>query len=545
MFILHFVAGLLAPRRIFAAVLGLMLAFPLSAALAGDSRLRTPDAASSTSFNVLDQQSTVTLIAYTLDTANLRSDPDRNAAVISKIPHSTQVTALGRDSSTTWIYVDYQGVWGWIHYSLLQVQGNVYSLPVVDANSGPQPTPTAGAANPGGPVTVTTQSAMRIRACASTSCASLARVSGGVTLTPTARSADGKWVFVQYTSVRGYMAAWLMQVNGDISTLPVTSQPGSAGPASSPAPGPSGGFALGGQTHTLYHPNEMRYAGMSWVKFQHKWLPGQHPSEVTWRIQQAHSNGLKVLLSITGPEYPSSIDFGGYVSFVKEVAAAGADAIEIWNEMNLNREWPTGQISPSSYTNDMLKPAYQAIKSVNPNTVVISGALAPTGFDDNVTAWSDDRYLRGMRDAGAGNSMDCLGIHYNAGATSPDATTGHPADPGPHHYSWYFKPTLDLYSGVFSNEKLCFTELGYVTGEGYGPLPSNFWWGGDNTVGEQAQWLARALEIARASGKVRLFIVYNVDFTDWSSDPQAGYAIIRPGGGCPACDALHNKMTGN
>ena len=34
-------------------------------------------------------------------------------------------------------------------------------------------------------------------------------------------------------------------------------------------------------------------------------------------------------------------------------------------------------------------------------------------------------------------------------------------------------------------------------------------------------------------------IVFNVDFTVYGDDPQAGFAIIRPGGACPACDSLH------
>jgi hypothetical protein len=37
-------------------------------------------------------------------------------------------------------------------------------------------------------------------------------------------------------------------------------------------------------------------------------------------------------------------------------------------------------------------------------------------------------------------------------------------------------------------------------------------------------------------------IVWNVDFTTFGSDPAAGYAIVRPGGGCPACSALAGAM---
>jgi hypothetical protein len=224
------------------------------------------------------------------------------------------------------------------------------------------------------------------------------------------------------------------------------------------------------------------------------------------------------------------------------VAGYGPDGIEIWNEMNLDREWPPGQISPSSYVSNMLAPAYQAIKSVNPNILVISGALAPTGAHNGYTVWSDDFYIAQMRDAGAANYMDCVGIHHNAGATSPDFNFGHPADPGPHHYSWYYGLTYNLYAGTFPTKKLCFTELGYLSPEGYPPLSPNFWWGQNTTVAMHAAWLARAVQLSRQSGRVRLVIVFNVDFTHYGDDPQAGYAIIRPDTSCPACATLAGVM---
>jgi hypothetical protein len=47
--------------------------------------------------------------------------------------------------------------------------------------------------------------------------------------------------------------------------------------------------------------------------------------------------------------------------------------------------------------------------------------------------------------------------------------------------------------------------------------------------------------MASQSAKIRLMIVWNVDFSGGEGgDPQAAYAIIRPGGVCPACDALQN-----
>jgi uncharacterized protein YgiM (DUF1202 family) len=530
--------------RIVVIALLLALVLPLTATAANGLAPANYAPPQATSFKVI-----------TTDNAKLRTGPGSTYAVIMTLPFSTELLATGRDATGTWIFVTYNNTQqGWVHYSLLQFTGQATDLPVVDTIVGgggggapaPTPVPPGGATPPppSGPVTITTKTTMNIRQTPSTSGLLLGKVPLNTTLSPTGRSADSQWAFIQYNGIKGWIAAWLATVNGDINSLPVTTETGCCAPPNpgTPPPSPAGGFELGGQTHTLDNPARMRDAVMTWVKFQHKWSPGQNPADLAGRINSAHANGLKVLISIPGPLYPSSIDFNGYVQFVGGVAGLGADAIEIWNEMNLDREWPAGQISPATYVNSMLAPSYQAIKAANPGTMVISGALAPTGVDNGVTVWSDQRYLAGMAGAGAARYMDCLGVHYNAGATSPDANSGHPADAGDHHYSWYFQGTFNVYSGAFPSSKLCFTEIGYVSGEGYGTLPGGFWWGNGNTVGEQAEWLARAVTKSRQSGKVRLFVVFNVDFTYWGDDPQAGYAIIRPGGGCPACDSLRAAM---
>jgi hypothetical protein len=98
---------------------------------------------------------------------------------------------------------------------------------------------------------------------------------------------------------------------------------------------------------------------------------------------------------------------------------------------------------------------------------------------------------------------------------------------------------LDTYWNIIGGQKpICFTELGYLTPEGYGPLPGFFAWAQNVTVGQQASWLAEAAALSSQSGRVRLLIIWNIDFTVYGSDPQAGYAIIRADGSCPACNAL-------
>ncbi len=350
----------------------------------------------------------------------------------------------------------------------------------------------------------------------------------------------------------GWVFAQLLTVNGDPATLdvvevdppPVAAGGGAPAPAPAPAIAPAGGgsFELGGQTHSLAHPAQMNYSGMTWVKFQHKWGSGDTPEAVRGRIDSAHANGFKVLLSIPGANtYPGSIEFNAYVEFLRGVAALGPDAIEVWNEMNIDFEWPAGQIDPASYVNNMLAPAYNAIKSANSRVMVISGAPAPTGFDNGTNAWADDRYMAGMAAAGGANYMDCIGVHYNAGATSPTVSSGHPANSS--HYSWYFQPTMNMYYNAFGGARpVCFTELGFLSGEDFGGVPARFSWAGNTTVAQHAQWLAEAVSLAANSGKARMLIVFNVDFTYYADDPQAGYAMIRPSGSCPSCDLLANVM---
>ena len=66
------------------------------------------------------------------------------------------------------------------------------------------------------------------------------------------------------------------------------------------------------------------------------------------------------------------------------------------------------------------------------------------------------------------------------------------------------------------------------------------WIAADTTVdgSSGATWLAQAAALASQSGQVRLLIVWNIDFTQYDADPQAGYAIVRPDGSCPACNTL-------
>jgi LysM repeat protein len=325
---------------------------------------------------------------------------------------------------------------------------------------------------------------------------------------------------------------------GGTSPTPTPTATATAPPGTATPPPSGGSWELGGQVSNFSAPDRMKFAGMLWVKRQVIWAPGATATDAL--IVDAHNKGFKILLSVLGK--PSDIaggaNYDNFAAYVGELARLGADAIEVWNEMNIDREWPAGQINPAAYT-DMLRRAYQQIKAKNPNTLVISGAPAPTGAEgafglDHV--WNDDRYIAGMAAAGAANYMDCVGVHYNEGIVSPTLSSGDPRD---NYYTRYYSGMVNKYWSAFGGARtLCLTEIGYLSPEGYGPLPGPFAWAANTSAAEHAQWLGEAANLSKNSGRVRLMIVFNIDFTLYGADPQGGYAIIRPGGTCPACDTL-------
>jgi len=119
-----------------------------------------------------------------------------------------------------------------------------------------------------------------------------------------------------------------------------------------------------------------------------------------------------------------------------------------------------------------------------------------------------------MARAGAASVMDCVGAHYNEGILPPTATSGDPRG-NSGYYTRYFSGMLNTYYNAFGGRRpICWTELGYLSPEGISSLPEGFIWAAGVTVGQHAAWLDQAASLSARSGKVRLMIVWNVDFPD-------------------------------
>ena len=183
------------------------------------------------------------------------------------------------------------------------------------------------------------------------------------------------------------------------------------------------GFELGviAQNPSAYR-ELMLSSGMTWVR-----QSVGHGQNAQHLIADAHDLGLRILLTATGDKSRAhESDYQDeFAAFVAQLAEQGADAIEIWNEPNINPEMAV--TDPVSYTSLLCK-AYAAIKSASLSTLVISGAPAPTGYYGGCTKTGCDDlpWLQGLYDAGAAECTDLVGAHYAAGATGPAASSGHP-----------------------------------------------------------------------------------------------------------------------
>ena len=229
-------------------------------------------------------------------------------------------------------------------------------------------------------------------------------------------------------------------------------------------------FVWGNPKTTGRDLGSVRDAGFTWQKTLFTWrdiepVKGQFDfSESDRVIRESAANGIKVIARLdfqpkwaradgahNGP--PDNYDdFGRFVSeLVKRYSSNSPigtmQAIEVWNEPNLAREWggaPVNEAQAADYVR-LLKTAYEAAKAADPSVVVITGGLSPTGWSDD-TARPDDQYLNWMYDAGAKDYFDVLGAHgpgFKAPPdVSPEEAAASPVYGG--HRSFTFRRVEDL-----------------------------------------------------------------------------------------------------
>ncbi len=318
---------------------------------------------------------------------------------------------------------------------------------------------------------------------------------------------------------------------------------------------------------------------LNWVKLQVRWeLVEPEPGVYDWArqdynldmyFQTASDNNLKVLISVvTAPDWArepgadlsqhgppaDNQTFANFIVNMIQRYPGQIHAVEVWNEMNLAREWtsPRG-LSAADYV-QMVTTVTNSIRFVDPNIIVVSGALSPTGVDDGVIAISDFRYTDQLIANGLLGVVDCFGAHhngYNIGPRVPwDQVPDDPTDifRGPfddnQHPSWSFYSTLTTYANKIraagSDVPLCVTEFGWAVAEDLTPVElrplPNFQFSEDNTLLEQRDYLVEAVQMMDQEWDfVWLAFIWNLNLgpeTQWDiSRPDRDnipYSLIRP-----------------
>lgn len=324
---------------------------------------------------------------------------------------------------------------------------------------------------------------------------------------------------------------------------------------------------LGIQGHFLVDDQQRAYLldmvaydlGFGWVKQQVKWdefeyAPGKYSDVMVEAldlfVDDAFNRNLRVMLSVAkAPDWARStteedgppVDYNAYYEFIKFLVQRykfKLNAIEIWNEPNLGREWRGAPLSGSEYVR-LLAGAYQTVKSAYPegNIVVVSAGLAPTGINDGINAVDDRTYLRQMYQAGLANYADAIGIHpYSWGNPPWTRCCGNWGGAPSHndHPTFFFLNTIEDYRAIQAEygdtaRQLWATEFGWGTMDGLNrPIPPEAPFFNYVNQDQQAQYILEAYRMGQSWDFMGPMFLWNLNISTLpdGDDNQSGYSIL-------------------
>ncbi len=181
-------------------------------------------------------------------------------------------------------------------------------------------------------------------------------------------------------------------------------------------------------------------------------------------------------------------DFGDFATAVATRYNGRITHFQLWNEPNGNNEWGLGNVNPEAYT-ELLCIGYRAIKAVNPDAVVLAGALTPT-IAMNGRNMNDLVFLQRMYNAGAADCFDVMSAQgYGLFSGATDQRLRPTVINYPHHI---FIRDVMVRNGD-AHKPIWISEMGWNTvPDG---IPPNF---GKVTEAQQAKYGVEAYQRAQA-----------------------------------------------
>ena len=297
----------------------------------------------------------------------------------------------------------------------------------------------------------------------------------------------------------------------------------------------------------------VRAAGFTWIKQAVAWrdIEGAAPGHYDWYftdriVADAGERGLSVLFRLDRepvwavppegtfsdngpPENPQ--DFGNFCHAIADRYRGRVRAYQVWNEPNLAREWGGRAPDPAGYV-ELLRACYIGIKSADPQALVVSAGLAPTGTG-LPEAIPDVDYLIAMYQAGAAPYFDLLGVNapgYLAPPElSPDEAAATPAYGGQRFFC--FRHVEDLRAIMVqygdADKQVAILEMGWTSD----PHNSAYTWFAV-TEETKADYLVRAYRYAREhwSPWIGPMFVLSIANPDWTpQDEQYWWSLTEPG----------------
>lgn len=306
--------------------------------------------------------------------------------------------------------------------------------------------------------------------------------------------------------------------------------------------------------------------GFTWVKQKFPWreIEGIEKGQFDWYradyiVNETERAGLKLIVRLDQQPYwsepadnqwqengpPGNLaDFGDYCGAVAARYRGRIGAYQVWNEPNLTREWGNRPPDPAAYT-ALLRACYTAIKAADPDAIVVSAGLAPTGTN-SAEAMPDTDFLQGMYDAGATAYFDVLGVNAPGYKAPPELS---PADAEAPEYGggrWFaFRHVEDLRALMVANgdgrKQVAVLELGWTLDQ---VNPDYAWHAVDEAT--QAAYLVGAYQYAAAHWRPWVGLMTTIYIADWEwtpQDEQWWWAIVLPDGTPrPAYYALRDML---
>jgi hypothetical protein len=206
-------------------------------------------------------------------------------------------------------------------------------------------------------------------------------------------------------------------------------------------------------------------------------------------------------------------------------------AYQVWNEPNLEREWGGHSPNPVAYVR-VLRECGGAIRQADPQAIIISAGLAPTGTR-NADVMPHDEFLWRMYAAGASPYFDVLGVHAAGYRSAPEDDPYHlPTGDLP----WMSFRNVEAYRAIMvangdAHKQIAVMEMGWTTDQVH---PDYAWYAVTPEV--QGDYLARAYLYAAQHWRpwVGLMVTLYYPNPDWTPDNEEWWWAIGETAPLPA-----------